>query len=190
MSRWRDGSGTLEGDGRLERLAVVTPAGRDEREQRPARGPGALAVVCVALGGASALLWGGSAATGVAALRGVAVLALAGVAGVVATAGVARRLVGALLAVVGLAQTGFAAGTGAVVALAGGVVLLAAGLFVLVREPRLARLGARYAAPGDRRVTADPDRAAWEALDEGRDPTIGPADAPTDPGDRGRNGRG
>jgi hypothetical protein len=69
-------------------------------------------------------------------------------------------------------------------------VLLAAGVFVLVRERRLARLGARYAAPGNRRVTADPDRAAWEALDEGRDPTVGPPDAPTDPGERGRNGRG
>jgi hypothetical protein len=43
---------------------------------------------------------------------------------------------------------------------------------VLLREPRMARLGARYAAEGARPTTADPDRAAWVALDEGRDPTV------------------
>jgi hypothetical protein len=38
----------------------------------------------------------------------------------------------------------------------------------------MARLGARYAASGARTAQADPDRAAWAALDEGRDPTSEP----------------
>jgi hypothetical protein len=50
-------------------------------------------------------------------------------------------------------------------------VLLAVGLGVLVRERRLPRLGARYAAPGARPAPTDPDRAAWQDLDAGRDPT-------------------
>jgi hypothetical protein len=75
---------------------------------------------------------------------------------------------------------------------AGAVVLLAVGVLVLVRERRLPRLGARYAAPGERRAERDPDRAAWQDLDEGRDPTVDPADAPPgdagdDPGDGPRN---
>ncbi|MBA3907154.1 MAG: TIGR02234 family membrane protein, partial [Pseudonocardiales bacterium] len=32
--------------------------------------------------------------------------------------------------------------------------------------------GARYAAAGARPTITDPDRAAWVALDEGRDPTV------------------
>jgi hypothetical protein len=56
-------------------------------------------------------------------------------------------------------------------AVLGGAVLLAVGLVVLVRERRLPRLGARYAAPGARPAPTDPDRAAWQDLDAGRDPT-------------------
>ncbi|WP_308292870.1 Trp biosynthesis-associated membrane protein [Pseudonocardia sp. McavD-2-B] len=49
-------------------------------------------------------------------------------------------------------------------------------MLLVVREPRLPRLGARYAAPGTQAATtpADPDRAAWERLDAGGDPTVGP----------------
>ncbi|MDN5861480.1 MAG: Trp biosynthesis-associated membrane protein, partial [Pseudonocardia sp.] len=105
----------------------------------------------------------------------VALLALAGIAAVVATSGIARRAVGALLAAAGVAvlagsAPGFGAaplGTAALVA--GGLLLIATGGFVVVGEPRLARFGARYARSGA--VPADPDRAAWDALDEGRDPT-------------------
>lgn len=53
-----------------------------------------------------------------------------------------------------------------------GVLLLAtAGLVTALREPLLARFGARYATAGARRAELDPDRAAWDALDAGRDPT-------------------
>jgi hypothetical protein len=51
---------------------------------------------------------------------------------------------------------------------------------VLIREPQLRRLGARYAAAGSPAAHADPDRAAWAALDEGHDPTADPPpDRPT-----------
>jgi uncharacterized membrane protein (TIGR02234 family) len=152
-------------------------------------------------------------------LGGTALLALAGVAGVVATGGVLRRLVGVLLGLAGIgvflfgirailldpyATDASAASlpepppgvsvdelryqptdvTGApLLAIAGAVVLLAVGVLVVVRERRLPRLGARYAAPGERRVERDPDRAAWQELDEGRDPTVDPPDEP--PGDAG-----
>jgi uncharacterized membrane protein (TIGR02234 family) len=135
---------------------------------------------------------------------GVALLALAGIAGVVATGGPLRRVVGALLALAGAAVAGTAvlsllvspfatdgslpaAPPGVAVdalrqaptettaapwlAVLGGVLLLVVGLLVLVRERRLPRLGARYAAPGARPAPTDPDRAAWQDLDAGRDPT-------------------
>lgn len=83
----------------------------------------------------------------------------------------------------GLTAPNAPAGSGAVsatpwpwLAVAGGVVVLAAAVLLVVREPRLPRLGARYAAPGTRAATTptDPDRAAWERLDAGGDPTVGP----------------
>lgn len=62
----------------------------------------------------------------------------------------------------------------------GALALLAAGV-VLAAARDLPRLGGRYraAAVGPRPDTrdtdrADPDRAAWDALDAGRDPTIAP----------------
>jgi hypothetical protein len=149
----------------------------------------ALGGVCVALGVAAGLLWGASAAgrapdgtTAPPGLTGLALVAAAGIAAVVATSGVARRVVGVLLGVAGLvvvvvAAIGVASATppgGPLLALGGGLLLAAAGAFTVVREPRLARLGARYAAAGSRGAPADPDRAAWMALDEGRDPTDDP----------------
>jgi uncharacterized membrane protein (TIGR02234 family) len=202
-----------------------------------------LGVAAAGLGLSAVLLWAGSATiwyrvtpggaapvelTGAQVapwLGGTALLALAGVAGVVATGGVARRLVGGLLGLAGIGVLLFGiramlldpfatdaslpeppAGvtvdelryqptdvTGApLLAIAGAVVLLAVGVLVLVRERRLPRLGARYAAAGERRAERDPDRAAWQDLDEGRDPTVAPPDAPPgdagdDPGDGPRN---
>lgn len=106
----------------------------------------------------------------------------------------------AVIAVLALAANPFATGTGlprspastpvdvaglvggpvethpsALLAVAGGLLLAAAGAVLVLAEPRLPRLGAAYAAPGARRPPADPDRAAWTALDEGRDPTADPA---------------
>ena len=184
----------------------------------PERSGRALGLACVGLALAAVLLWGASAAvwfratppgrTPVVAagaavlpsLTGVALVALAGIAAVVATAGLVRRALACLLGLAGVAVAGFAvaaalapsfpatalpagaadAGRPAVtaaplLAVAGGLVLAGVGLFVLLREPRMARLGARYAAAGTRPTVTDPDRAAWVALDEGRDPTVDPA---------------
>ncbi|WP_300009668.1 Trp biosynthesis-associated membrane protein [Pseudonocardia sp.] len=205
----------------------------------PTRGPRLLGTVCVGLLVSAAALWGASVAvwyrvpvavpaervvdvTGAQvqpALGGVALLAVAGVAGVLAIGGVARRMVGVLLGVAGaaivvvgasaLVADPFAAAAGSLplpppggtadalrnrpgettpaplLAVVGGLVLLAVGAVVLVRERRLPRFGARYSAArgrdGAARPPADPDRAAWQDLDAGLDPTDGPV-APT-PGD-------
>jgi uncharacterized membrane protein (TIGR02234 family) len=208
--------------------------------------PRALGVACAGLALSAVLLWAGSATvwyrvlpaaappvelTGAQVapwLGGTALLALAGVAGVVAAGGVLRRLVGVLLGLAGIGVAAFGlralfsdpyatdaaaaslpqppagvtvddlryqpteATAAPLLAIAGAVALLAVGIFVLARERRLPRLGARYAAPGERRVERDPDRAAWEELDQGRDPTVDPPDGPPgdagdDPGDGPRN---
>ena len=65
---------------------------------------------------------------------------------------------------------------GPVPAALGAILLLAAGVALVVADRRLPRLGARYAARPAHEPT-DPDRAAWDALDAGRDPTADPADA-------------
>ena len=64
--------------------------------------------------------------------------------------------------------------------LCGGLLLgaLVGGRRAVVREPPLRRLGARYAAAGSPAAHADPDRAAWAALDDGRDPTADPPPTP------------
>lgn len=84
--------------------------------------------------------------------------------------------------------------TGRGFVLLGGALLLFAAVVLLLRGHRLPKLGARYQAPGAPRPPADPDRALWEALDKGEDPTTGksavpeaaretaPETAPKDPG--------
>jgi hypothetical protein len=193
--------------------------------QAPARDPRALLAVCVGLAGSAALLWGASATTWfriagppgrpatestgadvAPSLTGFALLALAAVAALVATAGPLRRVVAALLVLVGAVvgvvvvqaaldppgAAGAATRTAApLLAVAGAAALLAVSVFVLLREPRLPRLGARYAAPGARRVEMDPDRAAWQALDAGTDPTADvPGSRGDDPDVGGRTGPG
>ena len=155
-----------------------------------------LVEVCTGLAGAAGLLWAASAvewgAGAPGELTGIALVSLAGIAGVVATGGVLRRVVGVLLGVAGLVEAGstvtrWAGGSaGPYLALAGALVLVAAGAVVVLREPLLPRLGAHYAAPGRRREPVDPDRQAWEDLDEGRDPTLGSATTPGTEPDPGR----
>ena len=74
---------------------------------------------------------------------------------------------------------------GPIVGVVGGLLMLAAGLLAARWAAVLPRMGARYDAPGGpaapRVPPADPDRALWEALDDGRDPT-----ARTDPRSLGR----
>lgn len=211
----------------------------------PARSGRLLGLACLGLAAAAGLLWGASAlvwyrvtpggrapvafdgAHASPSLTGFALIALAGVAALVATGGLARRALAVLLAVAGLVVAGiavtalliwpFATDASAaglpqpppgvsidslryqptettpapLLALAGGLVLVAVGVAVAVREPRLSRLGARYAAPGRRPVEIDPDRAAWQDLDAGRDPTVTPpVDPGDDPGDGAARGAG
>ena len=54
------------------------------------------------------------------------------------------------------------------------------GVVVLLGEPRLPRFGARYSTGAARPAELDPDRAAWQDLDAGRDPTTDP-DSTLDP---------
>jgi hypothetical protein len=123
------------------------------------------------------------------ALVPIAVLALAAIAGMVATGGWPRRLLGAVLVLAGLAACWIAvyaapfggypdnaptaemlAGRG--LALLGGILLVAAGVLGARLAGRMPRLGARYSAPGARKRTAkDPDTELWDALSEGDDPT-------------------
>jgi uncharacterized membrane protein (TIGR02234 family) len=139
-----------------------------------------------------------------------ALLCLAAVGGLVATAGWGRRVVGTLVAVAGLwavlrGATGLVAPTahalpvgvrpgdrplpaeavaaGPLLGVLGGLIMLVAGLLTVRWAAALPRMGARYDAPGgvastERRTPADPDRALWEALDEGRDPTGEPGPEP------------
>jgi len=68
------------------------------------------------------------------------------------------------------------------------ILLLAVGLALLVTEPRLPRFGSRYSArTAERAAPENPDRAAWEALDAGRDPTTDPD--PAAPGPAAPRGR-
>jgi hypothetical protein len=125
------------------------------------------------------------------ALVPLAVLALAGVAGMVATGGWPRRILGVVLAVSGVAAcwvafagqrwTGFPDGvpsgeifTGHAIAVAGGILVILGGLLGIKGAGRMPRLGARYSAPGAKRAAPDPDTEMWEALSEGEDPTNRP----------------
>ena len=125
---------------------------------------------------------------------GLALVALAGAGALLATRGVARRLLGGLLALVGLGvaagatagRAGLAvgaAGAGATVwpvaCVLGGLLILLGGLSAARWGHRWPAMGARYerrrtgAAPApdadvDQRVDT---RAAWDALDRGDDPT-------------------
>jgi uncharacterized membrane protein (TIGR02234 family) len=82
------------------------------------------------------------------------------------------------------------AGAGALPAVLAAVLLLLAGAVLVVRERGLPRFGARYAArPAAEPAAVDPDRATWDALDAGRDPTVEPARDATPVVDRDRPGR-
>ncbi|BCJ45481.1 hypothetical protein GCM10010168_80170 [Actinoplanes ianthinogenes] len=127
-------------------------------------------------------------------LVGLAVVALAGAGALLATRGVARRVLGGLLVAAGagivagavLARTGTAAGeagAGATVwpvaAVLGGVVVMLGGVLAVRHGHEWAAMSARYErrprvdagrAPADDLAPAD-HRAAWDALDRGDDPT-------------------
>ena len=66
----------------------------------------------------------------------------------------------------------------------GGLVVATAGAFVALRGRRWAALGRRYEAPAARSSSASaaPERALWEALDRGEDPTSAAPRSEDDPG--------
>jgi uncharacterized membrane protein (TIGR02234 family) len=114
----------------------------------------------------------------------LALVGLAGAAALLATRGVARLAVGALLLLsgAGIAAGGVSVLTGGIVAgaadvrlsagwpvlcVAGGVLLALGGLVAVVRGRRWTAMGRKYDAPSARSAPADP----WEALDRGEDPT-------------------
>lgn len=140
--------------------------------------------IALLLVGGVALLWSGN--------RGLGLVCLAGVAGVLAAGGLVRVIVGVLMLVIGLLG-GFtvlleqeAAITSAQrwVAGLGVAALIAAGLIVIARGRRWSWSGARYET-GDAVSTSSPTAQPtaldlWRAIDRGEDPTarIDDADGP------------
>lgn len=142
------------------------------------------------------------------AVRALGYLALAGVVAVPASRGLVRRAVGVVLALAGAvvaarSVTASPAGPADIVlhrsgwpwlAVAGGLVVVAAGALTAVLGPRWRDLSSRYDAPGARpgagtapATEADAgaadetaqQAALWDALDRGDDPTLGrPRDRP------------
>ncbi|MBB4685093.1 Trp biosynthesis-associated membrane protein [Amycolatopsis jiangsuensis] len=121
------------------------------------------------------------------ALVPLALLALAGVAGVIATGGWIRRVLGALLVLAGIAgiwsgvtRLSFESAPGLPgteillghgLAVLGGILVALGGLAAIKWAGTARRLGARYSAPGAKRARRDPDTELWEALSGGTDPT-------------------
>ncbi|MFF5988597.1 Trp biosynthesis-associated membrane protein [Prauserella flavalba] len=186
-------------------------------ESQASKRPLWIVVVALLLGAAA--LWGASGLTWIDVPRGLtidgrladdlsggdlmtwpvplALLALAAVAAVLAVRGVARRILGVLLVVVGalilylalngdaydVAWSGWAPGYdesagspertfwGPAAAVAGGVLVLLAGALLTWRGHRMPRMGAKYSAPGGRRAEKDTEKELWDALSDGEDPT-------------------
>lgn len=175
---------------------------------RPAKRP--LWTVLVALPLGSAALWGASrlvwsAHQRDAGVRGVvldtqtgaqvspalvplALLVLAGVAGVIATGGLLRRVLGVVLTAAGIAACwaavngarfgGYPAGTpvteivtGRALAALAGILVITGGLVTLKCAVTMPRLGARYSVPSVKKPARDEDTELWEALSDGEDPT-------------------
>ncbi|MGN9775688.1 Trp biosynthesis-associated membrane protein [Micromonospora sp. H33] len=125
-------------------------------------------------------------------LPALALVALAGGGAVLATRGRVRRLLGGLLALLGVAVAaggayGLAAGFAGdvsrqwpLLSLVGGVLAAAGGLLTALRGRRWPAMGARYerrprpvaaARPQPGSVTGRRTTEAWDALDRGEDPT-------------------
>jgi len=106
--------------------------------------------------GAAGAFWGAGSVP-------VALLCLASVAAVVALSGVARRVLGALLVVVGIA----AAFSGSWPAIAGGVLVVASGGLQVALGARMPKIG----VGGQKSRAPDPETDLWRALERGDDPT-------------------
>ncbi|MGI5505631.1 Trp biosynthesis-associated membrane protein [Lentzea sp. CA-135723] len=124
-------------------------------------------IAALLLVGAAGAFWGADSVP-------VALLCLASVAAVLALSGVARRVLGALLIVVGIA----AAFSGHWLAIAGGVLVAASGALQVTLGGRMPKIG----MGGQKPRSADPETDLWRALERGDDPTDD-----TKPGDRSSN---
>ncbi|GAA1271053.1 Trp biosynthesis-associated membrane protein [Saccharothrix xinjiangensis] len=133
-----------------------------------------------ALGAASGLTWDAAAELDggdvVPALAPLALLCLAAIAAVVALAGWARRALGGVVLLAGVAAGFQGAGadgplTGRALVLAGAALVVAAGALLVVRGAAMPKLGGGYQAPGAAKRSADPERELWNALERGDDPT-------------------
>lgn len=152
----------------------------------------ALLGAAAALWGASELAWGeapasdqpgmGDGTDGASPdLTAIALLALAGLAGVFAVGGWLRRILGAIFgaaagytgwqAISAQVEGGFSLWSGRGCAFLGAILLLVAATLVMAHATRLPTMGARYEATNTRARTGDPDKDMWDGLSEGEDPT-------------------
>jgi hypothetical protein len=121
------------------------------------------------LAAAAVLLWVGALRGGGAAQSALAALALAMIAAALATGGLPRRLLGVVVAAVGVLCAVVALGEAALPAVLGetaGAFLLFAGVLLATRDHRMPRMGSRY-----RSRPAPGTQSMWDELDAGRDPT-------------------
>jgi hypothetical protein len=113
------------------------------------------------------------------AVPALALVALAGAGGLIATRGVARAAVGVLLALAGVAELILLAGhlgSGwAVLGLVGALLVAAGGAATLWHGGRWPAMGSRYtraaSGPAEAAGPSVGDTAMWDALDRGEDPT-------------------
>lgn len=120
--------------------------------------------------------------------RALGLVGLAGIVALLATRRLLRRVVGALLALAGIAtcaaslawsvETPILVGDAGeplawtpwpVVSVAGGVLLCAGGVLAAIRSSQWPAMGSRYDAPARAKAK---DEDPWSALDRGEDPTI------------------
>ncbi|MFD9699656.1 Trp biosynthesis-associated membrane protein [Lentzea sp. NPDC059081] len=113
-------------------------------------------IAALLLVGSAGAFWGAGSVP-------VALLSLAAVAAVVALSGVVRRVLGALLVVVGVV----AAFSGHWLAIAGGVLVAGSGALMAVLGGRMPKIG----MGGQKARASDPDADMWRALERGDDPT-------------------
>ncbi len=113
-------------------------------------------IAALLLVGAAGAFWGAGSVP-------VALLSLASVAAVVATSGTGRRVLGALLVVVGVV----AALSGHWLAIVGGVLVVASGVLQVALGARMPKIG----MGGQKARARDPETDMWRALEHGDDPT-------------------
>jgi hypothetical protein len=121
----------------------------------------------------------GTDATGGPSFTALALFALASLVGMFAVGGWARRVLGAVTVVAGgfvcwraVAEAGeWSPWTGRGLALLGGVLLVAAGVFIVHHATRLPTMGARYQLANAGRRSGDPHKDMWDDLSDGEDPT-------------------